>query len=98
MTYTSQEDMFAVMYKFKDHIQWTYVNSSIRVNETEIELHDYTPKLYLNSSLKEAKSIYIHVLSLNSKNNNLKCIKISKMNKYNLEKEFEVLDGYYKEF
>lgn len=90
--------MYAVLFKYKNSNEWNFINRNIILSETDISQNKkWIPQNYLCNSIKEAKQVYLDIISKYKEH--LKCIKISKMNKWNDYKtEAEVLPGYWREW
>lgn len=92
------KDMYAVKFRHKKSNEWQYANHNIIVPERDID--KFQPEAYLCSTLSEARSIRLLMIDRYKDNwdeeQQLAQIKISKMNRYNLRMESEVLE--YREF
>ncbi len=94
--YTSQADMFAVLFRLKGATEWGYINRSIIMQKNETRLEGLHPENYLCNDMDEAREVW--KICVGRYKANLAEIKISRMNRYNLEREIEVMPGWYREF
>lgn len=94
--YTSYTDKFAVLIRYKDEFAWRFVTLDMTVSHSEIEECGLKPENYLFNTFAEAQKTWTHMLV--KRKEHLAEIKLSKMNRYNLEKESEVIGGFYREF
>lgn len=90
-------EMYAVKFRFKNDVEWRYSNENVIVTEHETE--KYNPEMYLCDTLKEARSVQLLMIQRYTNREDiwddyqtLAAIKISKMNRYNLRRESEVLE------
>lgn len=87
-------DMYAVIIKRKDSAEWSYWRG-IAYAKSLISVDGYPPCTYLHQTLSEANASLLQYLRYQD---DLSWVKISRMNKYNLESECEVVGGSYREF
>jgi len=84
------------MFKRKGAKGWVFTNGKIMAVASQFEGDGPDPELYLCESLNKAKAIYREVIQTHKAS--LIVIKISIMNRYNLQSESEVVGGTYREF
>lgn len=83
-------DMYACLMKQIDSNEWKYVSPNIILEESEIDDKGYPPDLYLMDTKLKAQEMMRYVLSRYS--GYVEAVKVSKMNRYNLRRESEVLE------
>lgn len=93
------KDMYAVKYRHKGDAEWRFATESLIISDHEAD--KYQPEMYLVVSMKVAHKVQMIIIQRYSNNyyddhGPIEAIKISKMNRYNLRRESEVLE--YREF
>lgn len=93
--WVGHSDMYAVIIKLKDSTEWAYWSDMV-YTKSNIKERSYPPFMYLHETSADANAALSRCLD--QMRGALSFIKISRMNKYNLESECEVIDGSYRKF
>ena len=94
--FTSDTDMFAVLVRYEDNFSWKFVSLDMTLSLDEIEEMNLEPKNFLFSTFAEAQKTWKFMLL--KRQEYIAEIKLSRMNRYNLKRESEVIGGFYREF
>ena len=81
--------MYAVMFRMKESMGWTYATRQVILEKKEIEKEGYLPKLYLNLTEEDAKWVYKNLIF--ERSTYMATIRLVQMSSYSPTVEYQVL-------
>lgn len=81
--------MYAVMFRMKESMTWTYATKNLLAQKKEIEKYGYKPSMYLNGTKEDADWVYKEMVF--EKSGYLEEIKMVRMSGYDPTVEYEVV-------